>query len=104
MIEEDEPKYVYLDRPFMYAIVDTQTGMPVFIGTVNTCFISRMDDSKPEKSGSKPKLIHLDSQPQEKEYVLRPFAIGIACFAILVAFMFIKIGRIEKSEALKNVE
>ncbi|MCQ2080339.1 MAG: ABC transporter permease [Lachnospiraceae bacterium] len=32
------------------------------------------------------------------------FAIGIACFAIVAAFMIFKIGRIEKSEALKNVE
>lgn len=34
---EDEPKYVYLDRPFLYAIVETDTGLPVFMGTVNTC-------------------------------------------------------------------
>ena len=27
---------VYLNRPFVYAIVDTQNGMPVFIGAVNT--------------------------------------------------------------------
>ena len=32
------------------------------------------------------------------------FAIGIACFDIVAAFMFLKIGKIEKSEALKNVE
>ena len=32
------------------------------------------------------------------------FIIGIVCFAIVSAFMFFKIGRIEKSEALKNVE
>ncbi|MBQ3967719.1 MAG: hypothetical protein II688_03440 [Lachnospiraceae bacterium] len=25
---------VYLDRPFVYAIVDMETGMPVFMGTV----------------------------------------------------------------------
>jgi len=33
----EEPKYkeVYCDRPFAYAIVDTTTGMPLFIGTVN---------------------------------------------------------------------
>ena len=29
-----EPKYVYLDRPFVYAIVDTKTGLPVFVGVV----------------------------------------------------------------------
>lgn len=27
---------VYLNRPFVYAIVDSQNGMPVFIGAVNT--------------------------------------------------------------------
>ena len=29
-----EPKYVYLDRPFVYAIVDNATGLPLFIGVV----------------------------------------------------------------------
>ena len=29
-----EPKYVYLDRPFVYAIVDTGTGLPLFVGIV----------------------------------------------------------------------
>lgn len=29
-----EPKYVYLDRPFVYAIVDNQTGLPLFLGVV----------------------------------------------------------------------
>ena len=32
------------------------------------------------------------------------FIIGIVCFAVVAAFMFLKIGKIEKSEALKNVE
>lgn len=32
----EEPVYVYLDRPFVYAIIDTETGLPVFMGTVNT--------------------------------------------------------------------
>lgn len=27
---------VYLDRPFVYAIVDTESGIPLFIGAVNT--------------------------------------------------------------------
>ena len=31
----EEPIYITLDRPFVYAIVDTQTGLPLFIGTVN---------------------------------------------------------------------
>ncbi|MGN0632253.1 MAG: serpin family protein [Oscillospiraceae bacterium] len=31
-----EEKTVYLDRPFLYAIVDTETAVPVFIGTVNS--------------------------------------------------------------------
>lgn len=30
-----EPKTVKLDRPFLYAIVDNATGLPIFIGTVN---------------------------------------------------------------------
>ena len=29
-----EPKYVYLDRPFVYAVVDTKTGLPLFVGVV----------------------------------------------------------------------
>ncbi|MDE7365745.1 MAG: serpin family protein [Lachnospiraceae bacterium] len=31
-----EPPRVYLNRPFVYAIVDTETGLPVFLGAVNT--------------------------------------------------------------------
>ena len=27
-------KWVYLDRPFVYAIVDTNSGMPLFLGVV----------------------------------------------------------------------
>lgn len=34
--EENEPKVVRLDRPFVYAIIETETGMPVFMGVVNT--------------------------------------------------------------------
>ncbi|MBR6106782.1 MAG: serpin family protein [Oscillospiraceae bacterium] len=30
--ETPEPKYVILDRPFLYMIVDTETGLPVFMG------------------------------------------------------------------------
>ncbi len=30
----EEPKSVILDRPFVFAIIDTQTGLPVFMGTV----------------------------------------------------------------------
>lgn len=29
-----EPKYVYLDRPFVWAIVDNATGLPLFVGVV----------------------------------------------------------------------
>ncbi len=34
----DEPPYkeVYLDRPFVYAIIDNTTNLPLFIGVVNT--------------------------------------------------------------------
>ena len=28
-------KYVYLDRPFVYMIIDNQTKTPIFIGHVN---------------------------------------------------------------------
>ena len=31
-----EPLYIRLDRPFVYAIVDTETGVPVFLGAENT--------------------------------------------------------------------
>lgn len=34
--EPKEIKEVILDRPFVYAIVDVHTGMPIFIGTVNS--------------------------------------------------------------------
>ncbi|MCR4649364.1 MAG: serpin family protein [Lachnospiraceae bacterium] len=30
------PEYVILDRPFVYAIVDTETGMPIFTGYQNS--------------------------------------------------------------------
>lgn len=32
----EEPEQVYLDRPFIYSIIDTDTGIPVFIGVLNT--------------------------------------------------------------------
>ena len=35
LIEERESRQVYCDRPFAYAIIETATGLPVFIGTVN---------------------------------------------------------------------
>ncbi len=31
---DDNQKYINLDRPFAYAIMDTETGLPVFMGTV----------------------------------------------------------------------
>jgi len=34
MIEPEEIKYVHLDRPFVYMIIDCQTKTPVFIGTM----------------------------------------------------------------------
>ena len=33
-LPESEPHKVYLDRPFVYMIVDTATNLPVFMGTV----------------------------------------------------------------------
>lgn len=36
VMEPEEVKEVYLNRPFVYAIVDTESGTPVFIGAVNT--------------------------------------------------------------------
>lgn len=33
---DEEPKIVRLDRPFVYAIVDTQTNLPLFIGAVGS--------------------------------------------------------------------
>lgn len=32
----EPPKMVILDRPFVYAIVDTDTGLPIFIGAVSS--------------------------------------------------------------------
>lgn len=34
MAVTEEPKSVILDRPFVFAIMDTETGLPVFLGTV----------------------------------------------------------------------
>lgn len=31
--EPEEPKTVYLDRPFVYMLVDTQANLPIFLGT-----------------------------------------------------------------------
>ena len=36
IVDFEEPKQVILDRPFIFAIVDTETGQPVFMGTVNS--------------------------------------------------------------------
>lgn len=33
---ENQPKRVILDRPFVYAIIDTRTGIPIFLGVLNT--------------------------------------------------------------------
>ncbi|MBQ9060330.1 MAG: hypothetical protein IJ128_04220 [Firmicutes bacterium] len=30
----DQPEYVYLDRPFLYGLIDTKTGNPLFLGIV----------------------------------------------------------------------
>ncbi len=35
-IASDDPKQVYLDRPFVYAIIDTSSNLPLFIGTVDS--------------------------------------------------------------------
>lgn len=35
-LDTEEPPTVFLDRPFVYAIIDTETGLPVFMGIVNT--------------------------------------------------------------------
>lgn len=34
-VEEDHTRYVILNRPFVYMIVDTETDLPVFIGVMN---------------------------------------------------------------------
>ena len=36
IMEEEETYRVYLDRPFVYAIVDNETNIPLFIGTVDS--------------------------------------------------------------------
>ena len=33
---ENQPKRVILDRPFVYAIIDTRNGIPIFLGVLNT--------------------------------------------------------------------
>lgn len=33
-IEQEEPKTVYLDRPFVYMLVDCENDIPIFMGTV----------------------------------------------------------------------
>ena len=39
MIEPEEIKTVILDRPFVYMIIDRQTHLPMFIGTVENMVI-----------------------------------------------------------------
>ncbi len=34
-LTDNLPKYVILDRPFLYMIVDTQTNLPIFMGTLD---------------------------------------------------------------------
>ena len=36
MMPTGEPKTVILDRPFLYMIVDNETDLPIFIGTVGS--------------------------------------------------------------------
>ena len=36
VMEEEPPVMITLDRPFVYAIVEAETGLPVFLGIVNT--------------------------------------------------------------------
>ena len=33
---DEEPKIVRLDRPFLYAILDTQSNLPIFLGVVTS--------------------------------------------------------------------
>ncbi len=35
-IEIDQSRYIVLDRPFVYAIVENETGLPVFLGCINS--------------------------------------------------------------------
>ncbi|MBR1739984.1 MAG: serpin family protein [Ruminococcus sp.] len=35
-MEEEPPHYITLDKPFIYAIVDTESGFPIFMGVTNT--------------------------------------------------------------------
>ena len=35
VMDRPEPIYIYLDRPFVYGILDTETGIPLFIGTLD---------------------------------------------------------------------
>jgi serpin B len=34
--EYEEPVMIILDRPFIYGIIDNETGLPVFLGCVNS--------------------------------------------------------------------
>ena len=33
-VMEEEPKIVYLDRPFVYMLIDCETNIPFFVGTM----------------------------------------------------------------------
>ena len=35
-LEIEEPKEVILNRPFLYAIIEQDSGLPIFIGTVDS--------------------------------------------------------------------
>ena len=45
VMNPEEPKQVYLNRPFLFMIVDQETELPIFIGTVNS-----MEDALPENA------------------------------------------------------
>ena len=34
-VEEKAVVYITLDKPFVYMIIDNETGLPVFMGTCN---------------------------------------------------------------------
>jgi serpin B len=33
-VMEEKPKVVYLDRPFVYMLIDCETNVPFFVGTM----------------------------------------------------------------------
>ncbi len=73
-IAPNEYKEVYLDRPFAYAIVDTDNGVPVFIGTVNSVDGMAEQLAGNSSDGGEEDALPVDDDTEEPEATPEPVA------------------------------